>query len=117
MIRLASLSLLLLVSSWPALAQAQRANSVAPGRYHCVFFVNAALTTVPGFTIHRDGAYQHDDGSKGRYVFDAAQSLITFQGGSLNSQAGRVEVAGQRSIIRLYNERRSRTVMDCDAPR
>lgn len=90
--------------------------TVAPGKYHCVFFLNGALQTTPGFTIQPGSAYQHDGGTKGRYTYDPAQALLTFEGGALDKQAAHVEADGKRGIIRLYNERRSRTVIDCDTP-
>lgn len=89
--------------------------TVSPGKYHCVFFTSGALQTTPGFTISVDGTYQHDSGSKGRYTYN--KGLLEFQGGSLDKQAGKVEVNEKSAIVRLYNERRSRTVIDCDVPR
>lgn len=92
-------------------------STVTAGKYHCVFFINGALQTTPGFTIQSNGSYQHESGSKGRYTYDASQGLLTFQGGSLDKQAAVVELKDKLGIIRLYNERRSRTVIDCDTPR
>jgi hypothetical protein len=91
--------------------------AVNPGKYHCVFFINGALQTTPGFTIQTDGSYLHDSGSKGRYSYDSSQALLVFEGGSLDKQAARVELKEKTAIIRLYNERRSRTVIDCDTPK
>jgi hypothetical protein len=91
--------------------------TVQPGKYHCVFFINGTLTTTPGFTIQKDGVYIHDSGDKGRYTYTAAEGLLLFQGGSLDKQAGLVELNDKNGIVRIYNERRSRTVMDCDTPR
>ena len=89
-------------------------SAPATGKYHCVFFLNGALQTTPGFTIQSNGSYSHDGGSKGRYTYDASKALLTFEGGILDKQAGLVEIKDERGIIRLYNERRSRTVIDCD---
>ena len=87
--------------------------SVTPGKYHCVFFINGSLTTTPGFTILRSGEYRHDSGGTGKFTYDATAGMLIFQGGDLDKQAGKVE----RNIVRIYNERRSRTVMDCDTPK
>jgi hypothetical protein len=46
-------------------------NTVTPGKYHCMFFINGALQTTPGFVIQKDGPYVHESGSKGRYSYDA----------------------------------------------
>jgi hypothetical protein len=91
--------------------------TVQQGKYRCVFFINGSLTTTPGFTIQKDGVYVHDSGEKGRYTYAAPEGLLTFQGGSLDKQAGLVERNDKNGIVRIYNERRSRTVMDCDTPR
>jgi hypothetical protein len=114
--RLARAMLVLIASALPAWAQGgQVTNSVAPGRYHCVFFIGGqGLQTTPGFTIHSGGTYRHDGGTSGRFAFDAGRSVMTFQGGALDGQAGLVETKGSIAYIRLYNERRSRTVIDCD---
>ncbi len=56
-----------------------------------MFFINGALQTNPGFTIE--------------------------SGGALDKQAGRVELKDKAGIIRIYNKRRSRTVIDCETPR
>ncbi|HEY0420472.1 MAG TPA: hypothetical protein VGC80_13220 [Acetobacteraceae bacterium] len=101
----------------PGQAVAQHPANVTPGPYHCVFFINGSLTTTPGFTILPGGAYRHQDGSTGRFAYDAGQQLITFSGGSLDKQAGLVADNAKNGVIRIYNERRSRTVMDCDTPR
>lgn len=91
--------------------------SVVPGKYHCVFFINNSLTTTPGFTIQNGGVYLHDNGGKGHYTYKAGEALIEFNDGPLEKQAGRVGVNEKTGTINLYNERRSRTVMDCDTPR
>ena len=103
----------------PAAAQKKAAapSAVALGKYHCVFFISGQLQTVPGFTILADGKYQHDGGGKGTFSYDSNQAVITFQGAGLDKQAGLVENKDKQAIIRIYNERRSRTVIDCDAPR
>lgn len=121
MLRLSGVGLLCAALASTSLSSGQQVKAgpvtVAPGKYHCVFFINGALQTTPGFTIQSGGTYQHDDGSKGQYTYDAGQSLLTFQGGSLDKQAGLVETNEKLGIVRLYNERRSRTVIDCDTPR
>lgn len=91
-------------------AQAAGPTEVKPGPYHCVFFANGTLTTIPGFTIQPGGTYRHQDGNTGKFTYNTAQALITFQGGSLDGQAGAVDP----TVIHIYNQRRSRTLMDCD---
>jgi hypothetical protein len=82
------------------------------GKYHCVFFVNGGLTTTPGFTLKAGGAYGHDTGGGGTVRYDQASGVLDFVGGPLAGQAGKVEP----KVVRIFNERRSRTVMDCDTP-
>lgn len=85
----------------------------ADGAYHCVFFIDGSgLQTVPGFSVSA-GSYRHDDGSSGTAAFDAGRSMVEFSGGSLNGQAAVFE-PGPPARLRLYNETRSRTVIDCD---
>ena len=112
------ITLLIFAVGSTLMAQSKTAPAaVSPGKYHCVFFINGALQTTPGFTISVDGTYQHDSGGKGRYTYNKAEGLVEFQGGSFDKQAGKVEVNEKSAIVRIYNERRSRTVMDYDAPR
>ena len=82
-------------------------TGVTPGRYHCTFFANGSLTTVPGFTV-AGSTYRHDNGESG--TLRVAAGVVEFVGGALAGQAGKVEPG----IIRLFNERRSRTVIDCE---
>ena len=46
----------------------------------------------------------------GTYTFDPAQSLITFHGGSMDGNAASYD----GRVIHIYNEKRTRTVIDCD---
>lgn len=80
---------------------------IKPGRYHCTFFAQGSLTTVPGFTV-QGTSYRHDNGGSGALRYDGG--VVEFVGGALAGQAGKVEPG----IIRLFNERRSRTVIDCE---
>lgn len=90
-------------------AQGQ-SSAVKPGKYHCVFFISGqGLQTVPGFTIQAGGSYLDTNGKKGSYAFDSGKSIITFSGGAMDGS-----VAKYDGKIRIYNERRSRTVIDCD---
>lgn len=81
---------------------------VTAGRYHCTFFAQGALTTVPGFTVS-GMSYRHDNGGTG--TLRVADGVVEFVGGALAGQAGKLEPG----VIRLFNERRSRTVIDCEA--
>ena len=97
------------------------ASAVRAGGYHCTAFLgvppNGTLLTMPGFEILAGDAYLHQDGPKGKISFYAAQQIITFQGGSMDRQAATYEIdAAGRAIIRLYNAKRSRTVIDCEGP-
>lgn len=78
------------------------------GSYHCVFFINGMLQTVPGFTLRAGGRYTHQNGGGGAYKVNAG--VIEFSGGPLTGQAGKVST----NRIHLFNESRSRTVIDCD---
>jgi len=89
---------------------AAAAGSIKPGHYHCTFFAQQTLTTVPGFTV-RGSTYVHDNGGSGTIQYSAATGVAEFVGGALAGQAGKVEPG----VIRLFNERRSRTVIDCEA--
>ena len=67
----------------------------------------------PGFTINGDGSYTHEQGSTGRVTL-GADGLVLFSGGALDGQAATYEIdGGGRPTIRLYNESRTRTVIDC----
>ena len=91
-------------------AGAVAAGAIKPGHYHCTFFANRTLTTVPGFTV-KGSTYVHDNGGSGTLNHSIDKNLAEFVGGPLAGQAGKVEPG----VIRLFNERRSRTVIDCEA--
>jgi hypothetical protein len=78
------------------------------GSYHCVFFINGMLQTVPGFTLGAGGRYTHQTGGGGTYKVKAG--VIEFTGGPLTGQAGKLSI----NRVHLFNESRSRTVIDCD---
>jgi hypothetical protein len=81
------------------------------GSYHCVFFINGqGLQTVPGFTLQAGDRYRHETGGTGRTRFDAGTGVLEFSGGPLDGQAGKVQGNG----VHLFNEKRTRTVIDCD---
>lgn len=85
--------------------------SALDGSYHCAFYIGGTgLQTVPGFSIS-GASYTHEDGSSGTVAFDG--STAEFSGGSLNGQAAVFE-PGTPARLRLYNEDRTRTVIDCD---
>ena len=90
-----------------AVAQAAAGGAAQSGSYHCVFFTNGMLQTVPGFTLTGNG-YRHQSGGGG--TTRRSGSTIEFVGGPLNGQAGRV---GPKTV-HLYNHSRSRTVIDCN---
>jgi hypothetical protein len=87
--------------------------NVAPGHYHCHPLVSGPLTILPGFTIHDDGTYRHDDGSEGKYTYDSAEGLVRFEGGSLDKQTGHVAPNSKLGIVRIYT-RGSTTGVNCD---
>jgi hypothetical protein len=91
-------------------AAAKANSSVTVKSYHCVFYIDGSgLQTVPGFSIKSGKVYQDTDGKNGTYTFDPALSLIIFHGGSMDGT-----VAMYDGKIHLYNEKRTRTVIDCD---
>jgi hypothetical protein len=92
-------------------AQAQQkppAAAANAGSYHCVFFINNMLQTVPGFTLRPGGRYTHQNGGGGTYKVNGG--VIEFSGGPLTGQAGKVST----NKVHLFNKSRSRTVIDCD---
>jgi hypothetical protein len=81
------------------------------GSYHCVFYISGqGLQTVPGFTLQAGDRYRHESGGTGRTRFDAGAGVLEFTGGPLDGQAGKVDGKG----VHLFNESRSRTVIDCN---
>ncbi len=93
------------------------AARLVPNSYYCTAFIgsppNGHLATMPGFSILTGGRYRHQDGSTGTATI--AGSMLEFHGGSLDGQAATYNSgATGRGTIHLYNERRSRTVIDCD---
>ena len=75
---------------------------------HCTFFAQGALTTVPGFTVSGT-SYRHANGGTGS--LRVVDGTVEFVDGALAGQAGKLEAG----VNRLYNERRSRTVIDCES--
>jgi hypothetical protein len=98
-------------------AAAAGAISARATRYSCVFFSGSVtgggrLVSSPGFSIASDGTYTHDDGTSGTVSMTA--DTIEFHGGALDGQAAKYEDNGGKGVARLYNEDRSRTVIDCE---
>jgi hypothetical protein len=92
----------------PRAAPVQAAGGPAKaGSYHCVFFINGMLQTVPGFTLIGNG-YRHQNGGGG--TIRRVGGTIEFVGGPLDGQAGKVGP----NTVHLYNDKRTRTVIDCD---
>ncbi len=95
---------------------------VRSGRYTCTSFIgvppNGHMQPMPGIQIVGGTSYVHDTGgSRGSISYDPGQSLVLFHGGNLDGQAARYAVSAQgRATLGIYNERRSRTVIDCDGP-
>jgi hypothetical protein len=85
-------------------------GSVAAKSYKCVFFLDSILQNVPGFTIVGGGRYTDAEGKNGTYTFDPAQSLITFHGGDMDGNTASYD----GRVIHIYNEKRTRTIIDCD---
>lgn len=95
----------------PAAAASGGGDGPRMGSYHCVFFINGqGLQTVPGFTLQAGDRYRHETGGTGRTRFDAGTGVLEFSGGPLDGQAGKVQGNG----VHLFNEKRTRTVIDCD---
>jgi hypothetical protein len=109
--------LLALGFSSSAFAQSEKIPAAVPlGHYHCHPGAKS-IDFVAGFVIRRDGIYRHDDGSVGKFVYDATQALITFEGGSLDKQQGHVALSRKLGIVRIYNDDRSGTARTCDTGR
>ncbi|MES2096287.1 MAG: hypothetical protein V4459_05975 [Pseudomonadota bacterium] len=86
-------------------------------KYSCVYFSGSvtgggSLVSSPGFSIAGDGSYTHDDGTTG--TVSMSGDTIEFHGGALDGQAAKYEDNAGKGIARLYNEARSRTVIDCE---
>lgn len=68
---------------------------------------------MPGLSILPGGRYRHQDGSGGTVTI--ASGAIEFQGGALDGRAATYDAgATGRGTLHLYNDSRSRTVIDCD---
>jgi hypothetical protein len=85
--------------------------------YNCTAFIgtppNGRLATMPGFSILAGNRYRHGDGSTGTVTTSGAS--LTFHGGALDGQMATYDAgASGRGSVHLYNERRTRTVIDCD---
>lgn len=85
--------------------------------YYCTAFIgttpNGRLATMPGFSILAGNRYRHGDGSTGTVTFSGA--ALTFHGGALDGQMATYDSgASGRGTVHLYNESRTRTVIDCD---
>ena len=76
-----------------------------------MFYISGqGLQTVPGFTLLAGDRYRHETGGTGRTRYDAGTGVLEFFGGPLTGQAGKVK----DNRVHLFNESRSRTVIDCD---
>lgn len=96
----------------PAVAARLVAN-----RYYCTAFIGTPpsghLATMPGLSILAGGRYRHQDGSGGTVTI--AGGAIEFHGGALDGRAATYDAgATGRGTLHLYNDSRSRTVIDCD---
>lgn len=88
--------------------------------YYCTAFIgtppNGRLATMPGFAILPGGRYRHQDGSTGTVT--TAGGTLLFHGGALDGRAATYDAgASGRGTVHLYNDSRSRTVIDCDGQR
>jgi len=93
------------------------ASQLVASSYYCTAFIgtppNGRLATMPGFSILPGNRYRHGDGSTGTVTTSGA--ALTFHGGALDGQMATYDAgASGRGAIHLYNERRTRTVIDCD---
>jgi len=85
--------------------------------YYCTAFIgtppNGRLATMPGFSILAGNRYQHENGSSGTVT--TAGGALTFHDGALDGQMATFEAgASGRGAVHLYNESRTRTLIDCD---
>jgi hypothetical protein len=69
---------------------------------------------VPGFEIHGDGTYVHRNKSTGTYVMLPKKSQILFKQGSLDNTLALYDDSNPKAaFIRLYNAKRTATIMSC----
>ncbi len=93
------------------------AKRLVPNSYACSAFIGTPpsghMATMPGFTILANGSYRHQHGSTGTVTVSGG--TLEFHGGALDGQAATYDGgATGRGTVHLYNEKRSRTVIDCD---
>jgi hypothetical protein len=105
------------VASEPAAPTAAGAITARAAKYDCVYFSGTVtggghLVSSPGFTFASDGGYTHEDGTTGTITMTG--DTIEFHGGALDGQAAKYEDNNGKGMVRLYNEDRSHTVIDCD---
>jgi hypothetical protein len=99
----------------PGAAKAPAARLVS-NSYYCTAYIGTPpgghMATMPGFTIS-GSTYRHQNGSSG--TVSVSGGTLEFHGGALDGQAATYDGgATGRGTVHLYNQSRSRTVIDCD---
>jgi hypothetical protein len=79
-----------------------------------MYHLNGKLQRIFGFVILGNGAYLDSYRSKAKYTFDAGQSLMTFQGGSREGQAAKLEIVQGKPALHILDEKRTRTALECE---
>ncbi len=100
----------------PALGAQAPTNAmvVRAGKYACVFNDDQGRHVVPGFEIRGDGTYAHRNKSTGTYVMLSKKSQILFHKGSLDNTLALYDDSNPKAVfIRLYNAKRTETIMSC----
>lgn len=96
----------------PVRAAGYATGPIRPGSYSCSSYGHA----MPSFSVGLGGSYTDRNGARGTITL-GAKAVASFHGGNLDGQAAFYEAPrGDRSVLRLYNERRSATVIDCEGP-
>ena len=93
------------------------AKRLVPNRYSCSIFIgvppNGHMQASPGFTLSANGRYQDQNGGRGTY--SVAAGILTFRGGRFDGQAATYDSgATGGGTVHIYNQSRSRTLIDCE---
>jgi len=105
---------LLFASALRAQAPPHAAVVVKAGKYACVFTDATGRHVVPGFEIRGDGTYVHRNNSTGTYEIIPKKSQILFRQGSLDNTLALYDDSNPKAaFIRLYNAKRTETILSC----
>jgi len=101
-------------ASLNAQAPSNKPMVVRAGKYACVYHDDQGRHVVPGFEIRGDGSYEHRDKSTGTYELIPKKSQLLFKKGSLDNTLALYDDSNPKAaFIRLYNQKRTETVLNC----